>query len=362
MVKITNQTTKEINILIIRFYKLGFSYSIIQHLSLFFITFATFYMRGYLFIIYLIGFVFISFSQTKTTKKQVAYFRSIEYFNTEDSSKDYAVVYRPNQAPKALLILLPGFGESPQLAERETNIPEYAATAGILTLIISNTDGNTSFYIDQKAQQYLDEMIPEWLIKYNITSGKYYLGGFSLGGSGVVKYVQHCQIYDIPQKPTAVFAIDPPLDFYRMYKVYDKWLNDTSISYLSKKQYQVFMDKMKVYFKGSVSDAYDNYMRLSPYSYEDKDNIGARLFGNTPIQIYSEPDFNWTLNEKHWDIYDLNIIDCESFINHLQKNGNKNASLVITLNKGKRKLLNIRHPHSWSIADGNEVIKWLNRF
>lgn len=295
-------------------------------------------------------------------KTSTYFYRSIEYYNAEDSSKEYAIVYRPNQPAKALLILLTGFGESPQLAERETNIPEIAAKNGILTLIISNNDGNMSFYIDQNAQQYLDEKIPEWLMKYNISSEKYYLGGFSLGGSGVVKYVQHCHVFDIKNVPSAVFTIDPPLDFYRMYKVYDKWVSDTTIAYMAKKQYQVFLEKMKNYFKGDLTQAYDNYLHLSPFCYEDKENIGARLFGNTPIQLYSEPDFNWTLNEKHWDAYDLNILDGETFINRLQKLGNKNANLIISQNKGIRKLLNVKHPHSWSIADGNEIVKWLNKF
>ncbi len=81
-----------------------------------------------------------------------------------------------------------------------------------------------------------------------------------------------------------------------------------------------------------------------------------------PFTIYCEPDFNWAINEKHWNAYDLNVVDNVSFINELKKNGNQSAQLILTQNKGVRKLLNMKHPHSWSIADANEIIKWLMKY
>jgi hypothetical protein len=46
-------------------------------------------------------------------------------------------------------------------------------------------------------------------------------------------------------------------------------------------------------------------------------------------------------------------------INELQRLGNRNAVLVTTTNKGYRKPNNMRHPHSWSIANSKQIIKWL---
>lgn len=296
-------------------------------------------------------------------QKSATFFRSIEYFDKEDSTKNFAVVYRPNAAPQKMLILLTAFGESPVLAERETNIPTIAAINGILTLILSNSEGTQSLHIDGKAQAYLDSMIPILLLKYNIPNDAYYLGGFSLGGSGVVKYVQHCHVYDIIPKPKAVFAIDPPLDFLRLYKVYENWYNDTAKYYNTNKPlYKSMLDKMKTCFRGDLNTAYQNYVQLSPYCYEDKNKFGVRLFENMPLLIYCEPDFNWAMHEKHWNAYDLNVIDNVSFINELQINGNKMAVLKLTENKGVRKLLSMKHPHSWSIADANETVKWLLKY
>ncbi|MFN8283945.1 MAG: hypothetical protein U0U67_12065 [Chitinophagales bacterium] len=325
-------------------------------------------MNKIIFISFLIFLCAISFAQdtslkpTKNSTKSISYFRTVEYFDQTDSTKNYGIVYRPNAPAKCLLILLPGFGESPPLAEMETNIPIVAAQKGMLTVLLSNNEGNLSFQIDANAMHYLDSMIPILLNKYNIPNDNYYLGGFSLGGSSVVKYVQHCNVYDIKPKPKAVFAIDPPLDFNRLYHVYERWLNDTSTYYMNKLQYKLFIDKMQTYFRGDVSNAYQNYLKLSPYCYEDKNNVGARLFEKMPVSIYCEPDFNWAISEKHWNAYDLNVLDNVSFINELQKAGNKNAKLILTENKGKRKLLNQKHPHSWSIAEANEVVNWLLKY
>lgn len=296
-------------------------------------------------------------------QKSVSFFRSVDYYDREDSTKNYGIVYRPNAPAKGLLILLTAFGESPQLADLETEIPEVAAKQGILTIILSNNEGSLSFQIDQNAQQYLDSMIPILLVKYNIPNEQYYLGGFSLGGAGVVKYVQHCNVYDIKIKPKAVFAIDPPLDFYRLYKVYDNWLSDTTILFTNKKFLLLFQNEMENYFRGNISDAYQNYLKLSPYCYDDKNKVGVRLFENKiPITIFCEPDFNWAINEKQWNAYDLNVVDNVSFINELKKNGNPYAQIILTQDKGIRKILKYKHPHSWSIADANETVKWLLRY
>ena len=305
---------------------------------------------------------FLLFPAFVFAQKSASYFRTIDYFDKTDSTRNYAIMYRPNGPAQKLLILIPGLGESPQLAEIETNIPSVAASQGILTAIISNNEGSLSFQIDGNAQHYLDSMIPLLLTRYNIPKDAYYMGGFSLGGSCVVKYVQHCNIYDINPKPKAVFTIDPALDFVRLYKVYDNWMNDTSAYTANKPLYKMMLEKMRTFFKGDLFYAYDNYVKLSPYCYEDRNKFGVRLFENMPILTYCEPDFNWAINEKHWSAYDLNVLDNVSFINELIKNGNKHTQLVLTKDKGYRKILKFKHPHSWSIADAGETVKWLLKY
>ena len=125
-------------------------------------------------------FILFLFLQTiLIAQKSASYFRTIEYFDSEDSTKNYAIMYRPNGPAHRLLILLPGMGESPQMAEIETDIPEIAAANGIFTAILCNNEGSASFQIDGNAQHYLDSIIPILLFKNNIPNQASYLCAFS---------------------------------------------------------------------------------------------------------------------------------------------------------------------------------------
>jgi hypothetical protein len=75
--------------------------------------------------------------------------------------------------------------------------------------------------------------------------------------------------------------------------------------------------------------------------------------------IISEPDIQWWLKQRGYDYAYINITDQAAMINELQKLGNDKAVLITTLDKGYRKPGNDRHPHSWSIADPEQTIKWL---
>jgi hypothetical protein len=78
--------------------------------------------------------------------------------------------------------------------------------------------------------------------------------------------------------------------------------------------------------------------------------------------LISEPDIMWQMEERNRSIYDLNTLDCSLVINSLRLLGNKNAKLVLTNNKGFRKLTGKKNPHSWSIAEAEETVNWLINF
>jgi hypothetical protein len=48
-------------------------------------------------------------------------------------------------------------------------------------------------------------------------------------------------------------------------------------------------------------------------------------------------------------------------INWLKFLGNSKAELIITTGKGYRGGGKMRHPHSWTIADGAELIDWMGK-
>jgi hypothetical protein len=284
-----------------------------------------------------------------------AYGQNIEkvYLDQADTTRNnYTIIYPPTINFKGYLILLPGFGETPEKVMQQTALPIRAAQNGILTIIPTLQEGVTSFGIDTASQQALRRVIDDVTSKIKLIDRPMYIGGFSLGGSTAIKYAENPLI-----KPAAVFSIDPPLDFERFYNSAKRDIR------LSKNeqpnQENVYMvQRIEQIMGGSPLNALQAYHRTSPYSYADTTQAAIKSL-TMPLRIYSEPDLNWWIKNRGADFSNMNVTDGSAMVNELNRLGNKNAELIITQNKGFRKPANNRHPHSWSIADNDELIKWL---
>ncbi len=285
----------------------------------------------------------------------------IYYSNPEHNSVNYYITFKPEGQLKGLLLLLTSFGESPQTASKETEIPKIATKNGLLTVIASLQDGNMTFFVDSLSQATLDKLILELLEKYELKGKPFYMGGFSLGGSGVVKYAERAYNLEYLPKPNAVFAIDPPLDFERAYHSLEHTIRYNKIL-VAKREAEYFIKRIMYELNGSPVDNILNYYSVSPYSHSDTTMKNVRSLVDYPIRLIIEPDIIWQIENRNRGYYDLNAIDCAAVINTLNMLGNKNAMLVTTTNKGYRKITGNRNTHSWSIADADQTIKWLLQF
>jgi esterase/lipase len=291
----------------------------------------------------------------------ISYGQRIEtvYLNTKDSTTNmYVAVIPENEQVKSFMVLLDGFGNSPKDVLTQTDIPKYASQQGILTIIPLLKTGPSYFGSDTASQQSLKEIINLVVIKYKLKGKDLYIGGFSIGGTCAVKYSELSIQKNYPIKPKAVFAIDPPLDWERYYNAAKRVVR---LSNPAKVNGEVFymIDRIKKEMKGTPKTALKNFYIHSPYSFSDTTQKAIKNLIKTPIMIISEPDIQWWLKERGYDYSYNNITDHAAMINELQRLGNNNAVLVTTRDKGYRKPNNMRHPHSWSIADPGQIIKWL---
>ncbi|TDO28132.1 alpha/beta hydrolase [Sediminibacterium goheungense] len=281
------------------------------------------------------------------------------YLNAKDSSTNmYIAVIPENQQLKSLLVLLDGFGNSPKDVLFQTAIPRYASQQGILTIIPILKTGAQYFGSDAASQQSLKEIISLAVARYQLKGKNLYIGGFSIGGTCAVKYAVLSVQHNYAIKPKAVFAIDPPLDWERYYKAARRVVR---LSDAAKVNGEVFymIDRIQKEMKGTPETALKNFYEHSPYSYSDTTQKAVKNLIKTPIMLISEPDIQWWLKERGYDYTYNNITDHAAMINELQRLGNKKAVLVTTAGKGYRKPDNMRHPHSWSIADPVQILKWL---
>jgi esterase/lipase len=291
----------------------------------------------------------------------ISYGQRIEtvYLSAKDSTSNMYIAVAPeNGQAKSFMVLLDGFGNSPKDVLFQTDIPKYASQQGILTIIPILKTGPTYFGSDSASQQSLKEIISFVVTKYELKGKDLYIGGFSIGGTCAVKYAELSVQANYAIKPKAVFAIDPPLDWERYYNGAKRVVR---LSNPTKVNGEVFymIDRIQKEMKGTPTTALKSFYAHSPYSYSDSTQKAIKNLIKTPIMIFSEPDIQWWLKERGYDYTYNNITDHAAMINELQRLGNKNAVLVTTTDKGYRKPNNMRHPHSWSIADPEQIIKWL---
>lgn len=296
-----------------------------------------------------------------TVSYSFAQSKEFHYNKPQDTLCNYVLLYQPKTQVKGLLLLLPSLGESPQEAFQETELPKAAAEKGWITAIASLQYGTNSFYIDSLSQNALDTLISQLDARFDIRNRSFYIGGFSLGGAGAVKYAERAYSSQHQIRPKAVFAIDPPLDFERFYNsLQHEQLNGKPQETSSEAEYLI--KRLQYEFQGSPLQTGKVYQQMSPYSYTDLKQTNIQALIGCPIRLICEPEIDWQMENRARSLYDLNVIDCSSMMNSLRNLGNKHAVLSLTSNKGFRKSTGKRNPHSWSIANSQEVVDWLKQF
>ena len=225
-----------------------------------------------------------------------------------------------------------------------------------MTVIPTFDDGVLSFGVDSVSQHSFERILLDVMSKHKLNGLRFYVGGYSIGGSCSLKYAENGKV-----KPTAIFAIDSPLDFERVYNSAKRDIRLAKDSAPNEENIYI-IERLKKETGGSPENYLSEYYKFSPYSFSDTTQSAIKKLTKTPIRIYIEPDINWWMKERNADYTSMNSTESSALINELNRLGNTQAALIITQNKGYRKPDNTRHPHSWSIVDNDELIQWLLQY
>lgn len=306
-------------------------------------------MKKLLLFILTFGVLTASFGQTLETV----------YLNPKDSSSNMFIAVRPDGVPvKAFMFCIPGAFQTPQYVLQQTNLPVYAAKQGILTIIPIFATGLSSFGVDSLTQQSLKELLSLVVEKYKLQKKDFFIGGLSIGGTQAVKYAELAVQNNYPIKPKAVFGIDPPLDYERLYNSAVRIMR-LSVNVKPNDEIPYMIGRIQNEMHGTPETALQNFYKFSPYSMSDTTQAAIKNLIDTPLVLITEPAIEWWLTQRGYDYTDINAIDEAGMINELQRLGNKKAILITTHDKGFREPGHIRHPHSWSIADPEQLVNWL---
>lgn len=275
-------------------------------------------------------------------------------FLDNDTTKNrYTILHPTTSSLKGYVFLLPGLGETAERVMQQTSLPEQLAQHGLLTIIPTLQDGVLSFGIDDSSQFHFSKIVADVREKNNLTNEPFYLGGYSIGGSCVLKYAEETH-----QKPNAIFVIDPPVDFEQLYNSSKRNLRLLANEPPNEENIYI-IQRLEEIMQGSPEKSIKNYHRISPYSYSDTSQTAIKKLLGIPLRIYTEPDIHWWMKEHGEDYTGMNSTFHSAMINELNLLGNKDAVLITTVNKGFREPDQERHPHSWSIVDNAELISWL---
>ena len=266
----------------------------------------------------------------------------------------YALV--PKNNIKGVLIILPSSGEPLEsVINNNVKLTELACDSNILTILPSV---NIHICLDTIVLYFLNATFSDVMKKYKVPKDKFIIGGLSLGGMLALRYTE--QAYDNNKTviiPKAVFGADPPVDLANLYYQFQREV-DRNFSQVGVQEAKFYLKEMNRMFGGSPEQYPENYIRYSMYSRTEKDGGNTKFLKNIPVQIYSDPDIDWQMKNKHRDYYDMNAPDQTAMILQLNLMGNDKAEFINALGKGYR-LGGIRHPHSWSIIEPTGFITWI---
>lgn len=271
---------------------------------------------------------------------------------------------------KAVLVLFPSaFETCESVLSCNKSLIQKCFDRGIMTVVLSS-NFNRSLSLDHFAFGFIDTTFSELITKFNVPKEKFILCGLSLGGMNAFRYTEMSQDknYFTTIKPLAVIGVDPPIDEMGLYKraldeinLYESHsakLNNGQLNALAEDKMLV-ADFQEIY-GGSPEAAPKKYIQHSPYTRSEQDGGNANYLITIPTKIYCDPDINWHLKNRTRDFYHINASDQTALINFLTLQGNTNAEFVSSIGKGYR-LDGTRHPHTWSIIDSEDCIKWIEQ-
>ena len=275
----------------------------------------------------------------------------------------YRVASRPARA-RGVLVLMPGFGSTlgdfsdfDSAGTQRPVLADSLSKAGIVLVMIAPPAG--VLFGGASHVRQLEDTIVEALRTLSDHALPLAIGGFSAGGTDAILLAERCGAgaCTMPHSVKAVFEVDAPLDWYRLW--------DNSVLLLANAPPRANVTEAKL-VRSAIEARIGRqptrtspaYLAASPLASRSRDGGNARALTVLAVRAYTEPDVQWWMANRSGDYYGMNALDAASLVRILQLRGNTRAELIVTSGKGFRPD-GARHPHSWSIVDQVELARWV---
>ncbi len=272
---------------------------------------------------------------------------------SEIIKEDYEL-YKPTKEIKAVLILFGGYPEVAKDIKREFKILELAKKNNIAVVFLNY---NQKLWLETTEKQQLAAKLQGIIEKNSLPSDAIFIGGFSSGG--VMSLLISDFIIGMKQfyiDPKGVFIVDSPIDLVALYTTSEKNIerNFSSVSV----QESNWVLKNLGDALGNPKDNISNYEKKSVYTHRTNNTSNLQKLKKTKIRLYTEPDTLWWKKHRMVGYEEMNAFYIKKMSENLKEQGFQHIEYISTNNKGYR-ANGERHPHSWSIVDKKDLVRWI---
>lgn len=276
--------------------------------------------------------------------------------STDIHSGHYLVVEPKNKENiSAVLVLLAGFGQIPENTPPETKLHKIAYNNNILTIFYA---GGNKLYADSITVAKLNSVIKDVIRRYKVKSNAFVLGGFSAGGMIAMRYVEFCNEFpsNFPIQPKAMFTVDSPIDIFMIYEQLELSVKNNYSELAVEEAVRAIAHIKNDY--GVPLENISTYAKLTAFSMNPNYSQNEIFLKNTAVRTYHDVDIAWRIINRNQTVHGSNYEVTAELINRLVLMGNTKAEFMQTYQTGYRSN-GQRHPHSWSIVDEDECVRWV---
>jgi len=282
---------------------------------------------------------------------------STDLYISDGSSKElFYYLLIPEEKPIGVLVLLPAAWETVEHAISSTKVLCETALKNNIAVIYPSV--NQHIVLNTENLFFMNSVFEHAVTNYDLPSGKFVLGGLSMGGHLSLRYAELS--FDKEEQtfiqPIAVFNVDGPTDLENLYLIWEG--NLLNLRNMNKDEGNYVISVLEKHTGGSPRDYHDQYLSYSIFSKSELNGGNAHFLKDIPVRIYNDVDVNWWITNRGSDLYSMNALDQSAMINFLNGIGNDKAEFINAFGKGYR-IEGNRHPHSWSIVDPEECLSWV---
>lgn len=298
----------------------------------------------------LVSFIFSS-CQNERKQTEEKNTNNIEY--VEISNPEYELL-KPNQKPKAVLLLFGGYPEVAKDIKAEFKILEKAKEQEI-ALIYSNF--NQKIWLEKNELEALAIQVKGIFADNNLPTDNIYFGGFSSGGNVSLllgNYLKSKKELNI--LPKGIFIVDSPIELTTLYFNVERNI-ERNFSEPSVQESNWIIETFNKRF-GDPTTHLEEYEKYAVFTLQTENITNIKNLKNTKIRMYTEPDTLWWKENRRNDYEDLNAYYIKKLYEELKEHNFTKVEYIPTENKGYR-VNGERHPHSWSIVEVGDLIDWI---